>query len=105
MIICKECGSSQEEGTLFCNECGRYLLETAAQATVVLPFSDFPQKAPQSPLTGFKPEILSEPQTISFVIPSSRRRLKMEMKDQIRIGRTDDLSGVLPELNLTNDAE
>lgn len=103
MIVCKECGASQEEGILFCNECGRYLLETAAQATVVLPFSDFAQKAPQSPLTGFKPEILSEPQDITFVIPSSRRRVKMVIADRIRIGRTDDLSGYLPELNLSDD--
>lgn len=103
MIVCKECGSSQEEGTLFCNECGRYLLETAAQATVVLPFSDFAQSTPQSPLTGFKPTTLPEPRTVTFVIPSSRRREKINITERIRVGRTDELSGLLPELNLSDD--
>ena len=103
MIVCKECGSSQEDGTLFCNECGRYLAETSAKTTVVLPFSDFAQQAPQPPLPTFKPETFSEPKIITFVIPSSRRRLKMELTDQIRIGRPDSTSGLMPELNLAED--
>lgn len=104
MIVCKECGSSQEEGTLFCNECGRYLAETSAKTTVVLPFSDFAQQAPQPPLPGFKPEPFAEPQPITFIIPSSRRRFKMAMTDQIRVGRPDSVSGILPELNLADDS-
>ena len=103
MIICKECGSSQEEGTLFCNECGRYLAETSAKTTVVLPLSDFAQQAPQPPLPGFKPEPFAETQLITFIIPSSRRRFKIEMTEQIRVGRPDSASGILPELNLADD--
>lgn len=103
MIVCKECGSLQEEGTLFCNECGRYLAETSGKTTVVLPFSDFAQQAPQPPLPGFKPEPFNETQHITFIIPSSRRRFKIEMTDQIRVGRPDSASGILPELNLADD--
>lgn len=100
MITCRECGSPQEEGTLFCNECGRYLAETSAKTTVVLPFSDFAKQAPQPPLAGFHPEPFAEPLSITFVIPSSRRRFNIEMTDQLRVGRPDYDSGIMPELNM-----
>jgi hypothetical protein len=103
MIICRECGSPQEEGTLFCNECGRYLAEASGKTTIVLPFSDFAQHAPQPPLAGFKPEPFVDPLSITFVIPSSRRRFKIAMLDQIRIGRPDSASGIMPELSLAED--
>jgi pSer/pThr/pTyr-binding forkhead associated (FHA) protein len=79
------------------------LAETSAKTTVVLPFSDFAQQSPQPPLAGFKPEPFPESQPITFIIPSSRRRFKMEMTDQIRVGRPDTVSGILPELNLADD--
>lgn len=103
MITCKDCGTLHPEGTLFCNECGYYLLKTAVQSTVVLPFSDFLHRPAPPPVPDFKPEPLSTPQSITFVIPSSRRRLEIKMTDQIRVGRTDAHSDFFPELDLTND--
>ncbi len=103
MITCRDCGAAQPEGTLFCNECGRYLLETAVKSTVILPFSDLAHHIAPPPVAEFKPEPLTESIPITFIIPSSRRRVDIKMVDQIRIGRTDSHSGILPELNLIND--
>ncbi len=103
MITCQDCGSIHPEGALFCSECGYYLLKTAVQSTIVLPFSDFLHRPPPPPLSDFKPEPLPTPQIITFIIPSSRRRLEIEMTDQIRVGRTDAHSDFFPELDLTKD--
>ena len=103
MIACKDCGSPQPEGTLFCSECGCYLIGTAKKSTVVLPFSDFAHKSLLPPLSEFKPKVLDKPKTITFIVPGSRRRLQIELKDQIRVGRADADSGIKPELDLTND--
>ncbi|MCP4425213.1 MAG: FHA domain-containing protein [Chloroflexi bacterium] len=104
MITCKDCGASQPEGTLFCDECGCYVLKTAALSTVILPFSDFAYSAPPPPVSNFLPEPLVEPKKVTFIIPGSRRRLEMTLVNQIRVGRADDQSTASPELNLAEDS-
>jgi hypothetical protein len=103
MIKCKDCGSSQLEGTLFCNECGCYLVETAVKGTTVLPFTDFARPKPPPAISKFTPKSLAESVTLTFVIPSSRRRLKIELNEQIRIGRADTNVGDYPEFDLGDD--
>ncbi|MFQ5399468.1 MAG: FHA domain-containing protein [Anaerolineae bacterium] len=100
---CHDCGATQLEGTLFCSECGRFLMDTAEQSTVVLPFSEFEHNSPPPPLVGHELIPAEEPCQITLVIPSSRRRLTIELKDQIRIGRADATLGMVPELDLTED--
>lgn len=103
MIICKDCGTPQIEGTLYCNECGRFLLETAAKSTHILPFSDFAHHEPPAPMSDFHPQPLAQPRPLTFIIPSSRRRVKINLIDQIRIGRAETKTGTIPELNLSDD--
>jgi hypothetical protein len=103
MIKCKECGTPQQDGTLFCNECGSYLLETAVQSTVMLPFSDTAHHVAPPPISKFEPEPLSNPLPLTFIIPSHRRRIQIDLIDQIRIGRADPQSNILPDLNLMDD--
>lgn len=101
MIKCTECGSSQEEGALFCSECGGFLLVEAGKITAVLPFSEFANRPPPPPLVK---EALS-PATVTckvtLVVPSSRRRFKLDVEDEIQIGRAS--SELVPEVDLTDD--
>ena len=46
---------------------------------------------------------VSEAKRVMFVIPSSGRRLILDLDDEIRVGRKDEARQVIPELDLTTD--
>lgn len=102
MIKCKECTAKNVEGSLFCIECGAFIVELDPNSTAVLPFSDFIHRAP---LTLDKLEASAKPPStvdqITIVIPSSRRRLKIAAQGDIRVGRADPDTQLYPELDLT----
>lgn len=89
-------------GALFCSECGAFLLEQQAKGqTAVLPFSEFITQPPPPQLSKEDLEATVGPRQITLVIPSSRRRLQMQLRHELRIGRADPELG--PELDLTQD--
>lgn len=102
MIKCKECTAVNPEGTLFCAECGAFMVELDPNSTAVLPFSDFIHRAPPTPIDG---AATAQPAThvtqLTIVIPSSRQRLAIEAKGEIRVGRSDPDTGLFPELDTT----
>lgn len=101
MIKCTECGSSLEEGTLFCSECGGFLLVETGKITAVLPFSEFANRPPPPPLAqdDLAPAVVAP--KITLVVPSSRRRFKLVVEDEIQIGRAS--SDSTPEVDLSDD--
>jgi hypothetical protein len=103
MIKCTDCGATQFEGTLFCEECGNFLLQADPQSTAVLPFSEFAHRPPPPPLKLERLETAHTQKAITFVIPSSRRRIKLRLNEEVRVGRSDSASGLTPELDLTQD--
>lgn len=103
MIKCKDCGASQYPGTLFCSECGRFLLDGSDKTTGVLPFSEFARRPLPSPVEEEGQAADVESKQLMFIIPASRRRVKVELADKIQIGRGVPDSDVVPELDLTDD--
>ena len=103
MIKCSDCGANQYDGTLFCTECGNFIFQTDPYSTAVLPFSEFAHRPPPPVLNDATLEPEQRPQTITFFIPSSRRRLKLDLHGEIRIGRADPQTQLIPELDLTSD--
>ena len=104
MVRCRECGTYEPTGALYCSECGAFLLETEDEAAgAQLPFTDAltPPSAPT--LVGQESQPMTEAQKITFVIPSSGRRVKRSLDQDIRIGREDPTTGHTPELDLTQD--
>lgn len=104
MRKCHECGQEFLEGALFCEECGASLL----QAGDILEKVDTPipevvdSEAPTRPLEyrlgfGIKAD------RIIFVIPSTGRRMKLDLGREISIGRVDSRQGIWPEVDLTLD--
>lgn len=104
MIRCRECGEYEQEGALYCGECGALLLEGDEEtAGAQLPFTDAlaPPSAPT--LVGQDVNPATEAKQITFVIPSSGRRVEMNLEQDIRIGRADPRSEHYPEMDLTED--
>lgn len=103
MIKCSECGSSEMEGTLFCSECGNALLKSRDSGTAQLPFSDSLADPVPPSLLGQDFGAVSEARKVMFVIPSSGRRLILDLDEEIRVGRKDESRQLMPELDLTKD--
>ena len=101
MQKCIECGADQLEGTLFCDECGAFLAEANLRDTGVLPFSDFAFSPPPPPLSDDALQPADYPLDVSFVLPSSRRRIKMSIAYELVIGRAHD--DFEPDLDLEED--
>lgn len=103
MTKCRECGSSEYEGALFCNECGASLMRGGEQATAQLPFSNTLRNPSPPSLLGQELGPVLEAKQVTFVIPSSGRRISLGLQDEIRIGRADPSKNFDPELDLTAD--
>ncbi len=101
MIRCRDCGASQYEGTLYCSECGRELVQDSKLATDVLPFSEFAHKPPPPPVTELEVTTPTHDSQITFVIPSSRHRYTIPLEKEINIGRAFEDN--LTNLDLTKD--
>ncbi|PID86734.1 MAG: hypothetical protein CSA11_07640 [Chloroflexi bacterium] len=101
MIRCKDCGASQYEGTLYCSECGRDLIQDSKLVTDVLPFSEFVHKPPPPPATELEVIEPVHEKQITFVIPSSRHRYIIPLEKEINIGRA--FENTPTNLDLTKD--
>lgn len=104
MTECSECGGYEPQGALFCSECGAFLLPTVEDEDgAKLPFTDAltPPTAPI--LVGQETNPATEAQKITFLIPSSGRRIRMDLDQEIQIGRADPNAQHYPELDLTED--
>jgi pSer/pThr/pTyr-binding forkhead associated (FHA) protein len=103
MIKCRECGSSEYEGALFCIECGASLVSQGNQSTAKLPFSNTLRDPAPPALLGQELGPVLQAKQITFVIPSSGRRVSLNLQEEIHIGRVDPSQEVQPELDLTDD--
>ena len=104
MRQCRECGQEFLDGALFCSECGTYLLEDEeGLLTLEMPIGKAPAaERPTRPL-DYRLGFGIKADRIMFVIPSSGRRLEIEIGDEIAIGRVDSRHGIWPEVDLTLD--
>ncbi len=101
MIKCPDCGAAQYQGTLFCSECGAFLVAGAPTATTPLPFAQFGRLPTPPPLLQEDSGPPEDARTITIFVPSSRKRVRFMLEGEARIGRSDADTGHLPELDLT----
>jgi pSer/pThr/pTyr-binding forkhead associated (FHA) protein len=104
MIECPDCASDQLPGTLYCTECGAFLLDEREQADgTIHPFTNVPASVTEPILLGQDVDQVVQAEKIILVIPSSGRRLKLSLEEQILIGRADPAAENYPEVDLTDD--
>ena len=105
MQICTNCQSKQLDGTIFCSECGASLISARRHQTTMslgqrLPTSDLPAAAPTR-ASAAEPD-QSVP-TVTLVIMNSGRRIKLDVSDDLLIGRKDNARGIFPDVDLGLD--
>ena len=102
MIECPSCGHLHRPGTLFCSECGVYLLTGGPLRTEPLPESDLPTTR-ADPWESSDKAGTSEAQreTMLIIIPPSGRQLTLPAEGEAVIGRLDATRGVFPNIDLT----
>jgi pSer/pThr/pTyr-binding forkhead associated (FHA) protein len=104
MRQCNECGEEYLDGALFCEECGAGLLqERDILQTLDTPIPEVvDSEAPTRPL-DYRLGFGIKADRIIFVIPSTGRRMKVDLGREISIGRVDSRQGIWPEVDLTLD--
>ena len=103
MIECPSCGAKHRPGTLFCSECGVYLLTGGPLRTEQLPESDLPATRADPWQSGLEPSPSGDQTAdISLVIVSpSGRQLSLPADGEAVLGRLDATRGVFPNIDLT----
>jgi Icc-related predicted phosphoesterase len=99
MAICKECGNDEYEGALFCSECGASLLELGGEVAVL---EQAPDPDPP-PLIGQQVGTAETYEKLTFMVPLSGRKIDLEARHEIRVGRSVPGHDDPPELDTTPD--
>jgi hypothetical protein len=103
MIECPFCHTTQVDNTLFCEECGTYLLENDKQETD-------PLTTEESSKRGFTTEDFIAPDTphgtgpltARLRIENGKREVEVILNRAIHLGRLDPASDTFPEIDLTD---
>ena len=102
MIECPSCGRQHRPGTLFCSECGVYLLTGGPLRTEPLPESDLPaSRADPWATTATSPEAAAT--TLTLTIEPSHRQIPLTGSNEYVMGRLDATRGVFPDVDLSPD--
>jgi len=103
MIECPSCGRQHRPGTLFCSECGVYLLTGGPLRTEPLPDSDKPASR-ADPWAAGAAQAEEEPQvSLTILIENSARQVPLTGSNEYVLGRLDATRGVFPDVDLTPD--
>ncbi|MEM7111549.1 MAG: FHA domain-containing protein [Chloroflexota bacterium] len=97
MIICSDCQEPQFPGTLFCSECGNFLLGGASPVVGRRRDAEDPSASIHSE------QVVSPPITttkIRFIL-SDRQEIVCDLRTDLKIGRSDDGTGFIPDIDLT----
>lgn len=104
MIKCPFCGTTHVANTLFCSECGTYLLEDDQRGTDPLGTDEIgwvgegeegAEDGPAAKGTG--------PLSVRLRIGDHSREVEAPLNKAVHLGRLDPASDVFPEIDLTND--
>ena len=106
MVECQSCGNKYRPGTLFCSECGVYLVTGGALQTDPLPEEELPASK-ASPWTSVPVEELdaTPPIPLRIKVMSTGREVQLPLGDEMHIGRLDANHDIIPDLDLTPDAK
>ena len=105
MTQCPFCSAPNVANSVFCNQCGAYLLEVDTPETNRLNVDKigWVGEETSAPEAALSPQPSTGPMAVRLTIGSEKRQAKFTLDKIIRIGRLDPASNVFPELDLTHD--
>lgn len=107
MIVCPFCQATYIDNTLFCDECGTYLVVEEKRET--FPLEDDLLSPAANPLVeplvpGTTSAIISStPPTLFVEICEQDRTLEIALSKTIYIGRIDPAANIYPEIDLSTE--
>jgi len=102
MIKCPVCQTEHPENTLFCDECGSYLLGGNQIETDPLAVAEVTWKEREETSEAPGEEVTS-PLGLKLTIPDSGRDVEVPLTKEVNIGRLDPASASFPDVDLTSD--
>jgi len=104
VIKCPFCGTTHVANTLFCSECGTYLLEDDRRGTDPLGTDEIGWVGEGEDEHGSSPLVKGTgPLSIRLKIGDQERKVEASLEKAIHMGRLDPASDVFPEIDLTKD--
>jgi hypothetical protein len=102
MIKCSVCQAKYPENTLFCEECGAYLLGGDAAETDPLAVGEITLMEREETIEVPEEEVVS-PVSLKLSILDSGRDMELPLTKEVNIGRLDPASASFPDVDLTSD--
>jgi pSer/pThr/pTyr-binding forkhead associated (FHA) protein len=104
MIECPFCHASHVFNTIFCCECGTYLLKDSHSETDSFDTDELEWVGETTEHHDFDApgQAGAEPQTIRLRIGPARKQVEMPLDKIIHVGRMDPAQTVLPEIDLSD---
>jgi pSer/pThr/pTyr-binding forkhead associated (FHA) protein len=108
MITCPFCGAQHVANTVFCGECGGFLMEDDSPATDPLNIVEEStlQEGSDEAVSNGQTEIsdASEtPSVIRLVIAETDREIESDLEQDLLLGRRDPSTDTYPDVDLTHD--
>lgn len=104
MIKCPFCQAAHPEGTVFCDECGTYLLQGTQRGTDPLGTGEIGWTGPGVPGTAAAKKDETGPVYIRLIIGEGERSIEVALSKAVHLGRLDPSSEIFPEVDLTPDS-
>jgi hypothetical protein len=102
VVKCPICQRENLENTLFCNECGAYLLGGNGNETDLLPVNGVTW-VNREEMTGAPRVDVTSPLSLKLTIPESGREVEVPLAEEVTIGRLDTVSASFPDVDLSGD--
>ena len=104
MIKCPFCHTPHVDNTLFCSECGTYLLEDDKRGTDPLGTSEIGWVGDSTEDSDAQTRFQGTgPLSIRLNVGDKKREVEVPLNKAIHMGRLDPASDVFPEIDLTED--
>jgi hypothetical protein len=107
MVKCPFCGTTHVANTVFCGECGNYLLEDDQRKTDPLEKDEAGWSGEVNGGSTDDPSLPEDSQlaALRLKIGERKREVEVTLNKDVNIGRVDPTSTVFPEVDLTNDED
>ena len=102
MIRCPSCQKSHPDNTLFCDECGAYMMAENGKATDPLTMETSNWVDRRAATAGDTPGEAGRRVTLSFLIVDLNRQIEFPLSKELNVGRLDAASATFPDMDLTS---